>query len=137
MPVLSQTVPSTSQSEIDLIAHASYWNPFSVLGIHELATSAAGLKTWVVRAFLPEARNAWVVDLSRGEPGELVPMERIHPDGFFEAEFAGRGAAFPYRLRVENREGHAWDFVDPYAFGPLLSDFDLHLLAEGTHYRNY
>ena len=26
---------------------------------------------------------------------------------------------------------------DPYAFPPLLSDYDLHLLGEGTHYLNY
>ena len=44
---------------------------------------------------------------------------------------------FPYRIKVENHEGHSWDFVDPYQFGPVLTDFDLHLLGEGTHYRNY
>ena len=39
-----------------------------------------------------------------------------------------------YRLRVH--EGAAVrDLVDPYQFGPVLSDFDLHLFAEGTHYR--
>ena len=38
---------------------------------------------------------------------------------------------------VENADGHSWDFVDPYQFGPVLTDFDLHLLGEGTHYRNY
>ena len=44
--------------------------PASVLGLHELGSNGAGLKTWVVRAFLPEARAAWVVDLARGEPVE-------------------------------------------------------------------
>ena len=64
-------------------------------------------------------------------------MERIHPDGFFEAVFPDRPDAFPYRLAVENHEGHSWEFVDPYQFGPVLTDFDLHLLGEGTHYRNF
>jgi 1,4-alpha-glucan branching enzyme len=86
---------------------------------------------------MPEARMAWVVDLTRGEPGELVPMERIHPDGFYASVFSGGNGRFPYRLRVENDEGHTWEFVDPYQFGPVLTDFDLHLLGEGTHYRNY
>ena len=27
--------------------------------------------------------------------------------------------------------------ADPYSFPPLLSDFDLHLLGEGTHYNSY
>ena len=78
-----------------------------------------------------------MVDLARGEPGRRVPMARVHPDGFFEAPFPDRDAAFPYRLAVENGEGHAWEFEDPYRFGPVLTDFDLHLLGEGTHYKNY
>src|SRR4029077_4262491 len=95
------------------------------------------LKAWVIRAFLPEARSAWVVDLMQGELGDCLAMERIHEDGFFEARVRGRANRFPYRLRVEIEEGHAWEFVDPYCFGPVLTDFDLHLLGEGTHYRNY
>ena len=30
---------------------------------------------------------------------------------------------FPYRIKVKNHEGHSWDFVDPYFFGPLLTRF--------------
>lgn len=26
---------------------------------------------------------------------------------------------------------------DPYAFPPLLSDYDLHLLGEGSHWKSY
>src|SRR5262249_24220979 len=128
---------STSPSEMELIVHANHWDPFKVLGIHELAAEGGGSKAWVIRAFLPEARAAWVVDLMRGEPGERVAVERIHEDGFFAAVFPDAPRRFPYRLRVENQEGHSWEFVDPYAFGPVLTDFDLHLLGEGTHYRNF
>jgi 1,4-alpha-glucan branching enzyme len=137
MAVKTRPVTATSTSDVDLIVHADHWNPFAVLGLHELPGPGGAGKSWVVRAFLPEASATWVVDLSRGEPGEPVAMERIHPDGFFVAEFNDRPGVFPYRLRVENHEGHSWEFVDPYAFGPVLTDFDLHLLGEGTHYRNY
>jgi 1,4-alpha-glucan branching enzyme len=126
-----------SQTEIDLIVHADHWDPFRVLGLHELASAERNGTLWTVRSFLPEARQAWVVDLAHGEPGTLVPMQRIHPAGFFEAVFLGRTTAFPYRLKVENFENHSWDFADPYRYGPILTDFDLHLLGEGTHYRNY
>ena len=128
---------TTSEEEIDLIVQANHWDPFRVLGLHELSTTPGGKKSWVIRAFLPEAQSAWVVDNKDGEPGELVPMKRIHPDGFFVAVFSERSQPFPYRIKVENHEGHSWQFVDPYLFGPLLTDFDLHLLGEGTHYRNY
>jgi 1,4-alpha-glucan branching enzyme len=137
MPVATSPLHTTSPTAIDLIVQANHWDPFSVLGIHELAADPVQAKQWVVRAFLPEAKAAWVVDLTEGEAGKRFAMEKIHADGFFVALFRDRKGAFPYRIRVQNYEGHSWEFVDPYRFGPILTDFDLHLLGEGTHYRNY
>ena len=137
MAVMTRQGPVTSQADIDLTIHASHWNPFTVLGLHEIPGGADGLKEWVIRAFLPEARVAWVVDLLQGEPGELVPMERLHPDGLFQAVFTDRAEPFMYRVKIESHEGHQWEIVDPYRFGTVLTDFDLHLLGEGTHLRNY
>ena len=85
-------------------------------------------------AFLPEAARAWVIDSSTGTKREMV---KIHPDGFFECVFADRASTFAYRLGLISHESHSWEFEDPYRFGPVLSDFDLHLLGEGTHYKNY
>jgi len=136
MSLTARQKSTVSQADLDLIISASHWNPFTVLGPHP-TSAEAGSKGWSIRAFLPEARKAWVVDLTKGEPGKLVPMEKIHADGFYEAQFPDRSKAFPYRLQVENFKGHSWDMVDPYAFEPVLTDFDLHLLGEGTHLRNY
>jgi 1,4-alpha-glucan branching enzyme len=135
MSVTSPSLFHPSLEDINQLIHANHWNPFSLLGLHEVDTG--GSRAWVIRAFLPEAREAWVVDLSRGEPGAWVPLERIHGDGLFEAVFLDRVDRFSYRLAVENAEGHRWEFVDAYQFGPVLTDFDLHLLGEGTHYRNF
>ena len=131
MATITQSASTVSQEEIDLLVHANHWNPFLLLGPHE----ADGAVT--VRAFLPEARDVWVVDLSGGEPGARVAMERVHPDGLFERTFPARSKKFPYRLAVTNHDGHSWEFLDAYQFGPVLTDFDLHLLGEGTHYRNF
>ena len=60
-------------------------------------------------------------------------MERLHRDGLFQAVFSDRAEPFMYRLKIESHEGHQWEIVDPYRFGPVLTDFDLHLLGEGTH----
>ncbi len=95
---MTKQAPLTSQTDIDLIVHANHWNPFTVLGQHEVAGSDDGHKDQIIRAFLPEAQSAWVVDLSRGEPGTLAPLERIHPDGLFQAVFPDRPERFPYRL---------------------------------------
>ena len=127
--------PSLSPDDLNLLIHANHWDPFGVLGPHEIA--AGGAKGRMVRAFLPEARRAWVVDLSRGGSGTRTVLERVHGDGLFEHVFSDRSAPFPYRLAVEDHEGNAWEFVDAYQFGPVLTDFDLHLLGEGTHYRNF
>jgi 1,4-alpha-glucan branching enzyme len=137
MAVQASAPATYAQADIELIVQSDHWDPFRVLGLHELGSADGGLANWVIRSFLPEAKRAWVVDLSRGEPGELVVMDKVHGSGFYVAVIPDRAARFPYRLRVENFEGHSWEFVDPYSFGPVLSDFDLHLLGEGTHFRNY
>ena len=121
--------------DLNLLIHANHWNPFGVLGPHEVLLGEA--KARVVRAFLPEAAAAWVVDLSPGEPGVRVPMDADPSRRPLRARLPDRSEPFPYRLAVENHEGHSWEFVDPYQFGPVLTDFDLHLLGEGTHYRNF
>ncbi len=138
MPVLTNPVSTTSQSEIDLIVHGNHWNPFAVLGIHELATDAAAPKTWVVRAFLPEATSAWVVDLTQGEPGDAVPDGANPPRWFFRMPVSPAGKADSpivsgWRTARDIR-GNSSILI---CFGPVLTDFDLHLLGEGTHYRNY
>ena len=64
-----------------------------------------------------------------------MPLQRIHAEGFFEAVFPGEQAVFPYRLRAEYAGLRR--FEDPYRFPPVLSDFDLYLLAEGTRHKTY
>jgi 1,4-alpha-glucan branching enzyme len=127
--------PTVSQADIDQIVHADHWDPFQILGQHE--TKVDGKPARVIRAFLPEAAEAWVVDLTKGEPGSRLPLERVHEAGLFETVFPGRVQPFAYRLAVVNHEGHGWEFVDAYAFGPVLTEYDLHLLGEGTHLRNF
>src|SRR5690242_19442497 len=104
MSLSTQAGPTVAQTDLDFLVHANHWDPFSVLGPHEVTID--GQRAWTIRAFMPEARQAWVVDLTRGEPGERVPMERVHADGFFERVFPDRSSRFPYRLAVEDYEGH-------------------------------
>src|SRR5262249_11734241 len=65
------------------------------------------------------------------------PMRRIHAAGLFEAHIPARADAFLYQLEITDSAGRTRCLYDPYAFPPLLSDYDLHLFAEGTHYRTY
>jgi 1,4-alpha-glucan branching enzyme len=120
-------------SQIDLIISGDHSDPFSVLGMHDTEDGAA--KALVVRVFVPGAENVWVIEAN--QPDNQHPMQKVRDEGFFELTFDDRRDRFPYRLRACNRFGDFWEFHDPYSFLPLLSDYDLHLMAEGTHYRNY
>jgi 1,4-alpha-glucan branching enzyme len=123
--------PTASLEEIERIVHAEHSDPFHILGAHP--AEVEGKPAIAIRAFLPQTDRAWVVRLDgRGNP---APLERVHPQGFFEAVFRDETILFPYRLRVENGGQH--EFEDPYRFPPVLTEFDLHLFAEGTHYNTY
>jgi 1,4-alpha-glucan branching enzyme len=132
MPTHEQSLAKATApgEEIEMILHAEHADPFHVLGAHPVHLK--GKPAIAIRAFVPDAAELWVLR----ETGTF-PLQRIHAEGFFEAVFPSESQIFPYRLRAQNADGHQWDFDDPYRFPPVLTDFDLHLLTEGTHYDAY
>jgi 1,4-alpha-glucan branching enzyme len=104
-------------------------DPFAVLGRH--AAKSGGAAGAVIRTLQPAAS---AVDLVVGDVA--IPMERRHPHGLFAAfvPWDGPLESLGYHLRV-HEGGDVREVVDPYQFGPVLTDFDLHLFSEGTHYR--
>jgi 1,4-alpha-glucan branching enzyme len=118
---------------IERLVRAEHWDPFVLLGPHPATTE--GKPDTIIRAFLPEAAEATVLV---EEPQPLTaPMKRVHRDGLFEAVLSSDREKLRYRLRVKDRSGAVTEQHDPYAFPLLLTDFDLHLFAEGRHYRAY
>ncbi|HEY0016734.1 MAG TPA: 1,4-alpha-glucan branching protein GlgB [Longimicrobium sp.] len=122
---------ATLQIDLQQILTAEHPDPFRVLGMHTV--SIGGELRLVIRAFLPGAESVWVAD---ADGRDVAPMEQVHPDGFFETLLPRGTGSFPYRLRV------CWPgpdaavvMADPYAFAPVISDFDLYLMGEGTHLR--
>ena len=57
--------------------------PEFVLGPREIEHN--GRRALSVRAFLPDSRQAWLIDGSHGAAETSRPMRRIHPAGLFEA----------------------------------------------------
>jgi 1,4-alpha-glucan branching enzyme len=125
---------SLGTSDIDLLVGARHWDPFSVLGPH--VVEGTGRPFVSVRVIHPRVQT---VNLLRDDDGapRSTAMSRVHPDGLFEAQFPGDAEIFPYRLEFIGRDGYRWEQHDPYAFGLVLSDFDIHLLAEGSHLEQY
>ncbi len=121
--------------KVGQLVEGRYENPFELLGPHEVNDS--GRRALAIRAFLPQSSQAWVVDPAH--EGLPRPMRRIHPAGFYEAICpVGEGdAGARYLLRVAEEGGKKSTMHDPYSFPHLLSDYDLHLLNEGRHWRLY
>ena len=131
----------TQDSALAALAEGRHSDPFALLGPHDTGDG------FIVRTIQPAAR---AVDLRIVGTGELRPMRRL-PAGVFEGTLPAGGperSALPaggfetstvpeYRLRVTFGGGHVVEIDDPYRYGRLLSDYDLHLFAEGTHHRAY
>ncbi len=118
-----------TKAEIDAIAGGYHGDPFRILGPHPLKRRNAP-PSWEVRAFLPQASEAGVLIDSA-----TIPMQRRHADGLFVAEIAGQPRS--YRLWIKRPDGSVASFEDPYRFPRLLTEFELHLHSEGTHYEAY
>jgi 1,4-alpha-glucan branching enzyme len=115
------------REDVEAIVGACHDDPFAVLGLHQ---TAAG---WVVRAFVPGAERVRAIDANSRT---IVDLQRRDPAGFYEGLAPDCRERFTYRLAAENAGG-AWQFYDPYSFGPLLGQLDDHLLVEGTHRKLY
>ncbi len=118
---------------IEAIVRARHGDPFAVLGPHVCQQGEGSLVA--IRAFRPDAARLTVVPLGVEVP--VQPMERIHPDGLFEAVFPGRHDWFRYRFQLTDATGTEREVEDPYRIPPTLSDYDLYLLGEGAHHRVY
>jgi len=119
--------------DFERLIRGEHWDPFGVLGPHP--ASKNGEEATIVRAFFPEALEAFLLP---EEPVQTpVPMKRVHAAGLFEAALRVRPEKLRYRLRVADRSGVVTERHDPYAYPCSLTDFDLHLFAEGRHYRAY
>ena len=106
----------------EALASGALRDPFAVLGPFD---TAAGR---IVRAFVPGALEVEVLARSSGAP--LARLSPMLPQGLF----AGRvSSEDPYLLRI-TWPGAVQEIEDPYSFGPLLGELDLHLFNEGRHF---
>lgn len=115
--------PSLTDGQIK-IAQARHHDPFDVLGLHpqkdltRLCVYAPNIQSL---SLLPEKQT----------------LERIPHSDFFEWKGDASSITSPYQLQQTDSEGNTFEFYDPYSFAPQLSEFDLHLFAEGKHWHIY
>jgi 1,4-alpha-glucan branching enzyme len=118
-----------AKDAVAAIVRGDHGDPFSVLGMHP--SDVRG--DLVVRTFAPHASRVDLLDAATG--GVVAQLERIDESGFFAGTIRER-APFAYRLRMTIGDAIV-DVDDPYRFGPVLGELDVHLIGEGTHLRLY
>jgi 1,4-alpha-glucan branching enzyme len=114
--------PEALSPELMDVVEGRSGNPFAVLGPH--ATEAGK----VVRVFAPGARGVEIVDRMSGEA--LTTLSAIGDTGLFAgpAEYD-----LTYLLRIDWPDT-VQEIEDPYSFGLVLGDLDLHLFGSGEHW---
>lgn len=117
---------------IEALVAGRHGAPFDVLGRH--VTTLQGELVTIIRAFVPGASAMWVAPspASGADEPEPIPMKRLRPEGLFSLVALGEPFT-DYAFDVQRDDGPIARVADPYAFPPMLTDFDLYLIGEGTH----
>ena len=115
---------NTLDSNMKKIIEAKHHDPFSVLGC-QLDNGKP-----VIRVFLPYAET---VQFNADGPA----MSRIPGTDFFEYHLTTALPPEHYQISWLDKNGRQHLEYDPYCFGPVLSEFDRHLFAEGRHWHIY
>jgi 1,4-alpha-glucan branching enzyme len=103
------------------LVEGRHGDPFSILGQHPTDRGS------IVRVFMPGAASVEVVTR---DTGEVTRLRLVHADGLFAGLLDRKN---DYRLRIRWPDA-IQETEDPYSFGLLLGDLDLHLIGQGTHY---
>lgn len=111
---------------IEEIATGRHGDPFAILGPHIGKSGETS-----INAFQPTAESAHVMDATGGV---IAVLDKVDTRGFFTGTVAG--GVGPYQLKY-TRGGDSWTIDDPYRFGPVLGELDLHLFGEGLHRKAY
>jgi 1,4-alpha-glucan branching enzyme len=116
-------------SEIDALLHGAHSDPFRVLGPHGAGDDL------VIRVFRPDARAIEVV--AANDQSQVFPADRLHVEGLYQATVPNETRSFSYLIKVIAFDGSEQLLRDPYSYGPIMGEMDLHLFAEGNHKRLY
>ena len=110
--------PKTVSSDaLAVLNNGTHSTPFEVLGPHKV-----GNKRWIT-TFQPDAVEVFA---TVGNKKTILP--RLEGD-----VFSGPVPGKAYSLTMRYADGSEHTTHDPFAFDPVLSDFDQYLVGEGTH----
>src|SRR2546425_408569 len=115
--------------ELNSFLTGTHSDPFRVLGPHRVGDDLE------IRVFRPDARKIDIV--LNQQLKDPIAAEKIHRDGFFCATVLGARRDLDYHLRLTAWDGSESLTRDPYQYGPIMGEVDLHLFGEGQHWQIY
>src|SRR5438477_3377586 len=115
--------------EVSSFLAGKHSDPFRVLGPHRVGNDLE------IRVFRPDARK---IDIILNQDSKRpITSERNESDGFFCATVAGASRDLDYHLQIIRWDGSEELIRDPYQYGPIMGEVDLHLFGEGQHWKIY
>lgn len=114
-----------NEDELNVLINSNHRDPHHILGMHKYKN------TFYVNIFYPLAKEVYLLDK---ETSKKIKMEKIHIAGFFTTVITKK---INYKFLIVNYENHKWEIEDPYRFSSQISDVDLYLFGQGTHYEIY
>lgn len=111
---------------IEALVYSEQDNPHEILGPH---VTEDGI---LIGAYVPEAQAVTVVT----NKGEEYPMECEDEAGYF-AVLVPEKKTPAYKLRAVHRNNSTEEFLDPYAFAPVITAEDQEKFEKGIHYTIY
>src|SRR3954464_7738344 len=115
--------------ELNVFLAGAHPDPFRILGPHRVGDDL------VVRVFRPDAQEVSIVVPGKDE--QRFEAQRLRPEGFFQATIPGMRRDTDYRVHITGWDGSTALVRDPYSYGLIIGEMDLHLFAEGNHLQLY
>ena len=113
--------------EVDALAKARHDDPHHILGMHEC------LDDLYIDVFMPNCKE---VTVSNAMNGKVYTLEQQRVEGFYSVKLKNT-KKFDYRIHVVFDNDYKMEYVDPYAFEPVIDSIDISRFNEGMHYEIY
>lgn len=114
-----------NKNELLELLNSEHRDPHHILGIHSNGSN------YYINVLQPCAKTIDVLDIDKDIK---YSMEKISEEGFFTVEVPKK---INYKLLITGYTENQWEMYDPYSFKPVLTDLDLYLFGQGTHYEIY
>ncbi len=112
------------KKHLNLLKKTTHHDPFEFLGAHPNPKGGR-----IIRAYMPDA-----IEVQAISKGKKFPLTRHAKSALFTGDISAKSGDYKLRAIYDSGEDTTHD---PYSFPPVLTDFDLHLISEGTHYQKY